>query len=54
MSSIMTTNEAAAEFGIEAITVIKNIERGNIPGRKSAGTWLIRRADAEKRWGKTN
>lgn len=52
LEDILTTSEAAKKFGIEPITVIKNIERGNIPARKSGGTWLIRRSDAEQRWGK--
>ena len=52
LGDVMTTSEAADEFGIEQITVVKNIERGNIAARKSGGTWLIRRIDAQGRWGK--
>jgi hypothetical protein len=47
----MTTSEAEAEFGMAEGTVRKAAQRDDIPARKSGGTWLIRRADAEARWG---
>lgn len=52
LDEITTAPEIADELGVAYITVLKAIERNNIPARKSAGTWLIRRADALKRWGK--
>lgn len=51
LSDVMTSAEVCEEFGLSESTVRKAIERGTIPARKSAGTWLIRRSDAEARWG---
>lgn len=50
LESVMTAAEAAEEFGLTESSVRKAIERDTIPARKSAGTWLILRSDAEKRW----
>lgn len=50
LDSVMTSAEVCEEFGLNESTVRKAIERDTIPARKSAGTWLIRRADAEARW----
>lgn len=50
LNSIMTAAEAAETFGLAEATVRQSINRWQIPARKSAGTWLIRRADAEKKW----
>lgn len=49
---VMTAAAAAAEFNVSPRTVRDAIEHGWIEAHKSAGTWLIRRADAEARWGK--
>jgi len=43
----------AREFGVDGSTVRRACINGWIPARKADGrTWLIRRADAERRWGK--
>jgi excisionase family DNA binding protein len=52
LNDVLTAAEAAESYGLSESAVRKAIERNQIPARKSAGTWLIRRADAEKRWGK--
>ena len=52
LDKVMTANAAAHEFGVTDRTVRDAIEAGKIEAIKSAGTWLIRRADAEARWGK--
>lgn len=52
LNTVMTAAEAAETFELAEATVRQAINRGQIPARKSAGTWLIRREDAEKKWGK--
>lgn len=49
---VMTTREAEDEFGLATGTAKKAAQRGDVPARKSGGTWLIRRVDAEARWDK--
>lgn len=51
LDSVMTSAEVCEAFALSESAVRKAIERDTIPARKSAGTWLIRRADAEARWG---
>lgn len=52
-ASEMTAAEVAREFGVDGSTVRRACINGWIPARKADGrTWLIRRADAERRWGK--
>lgn len=48
---LMTAAEAGETYGLAEATVRQAVNRGQIAARKSAGTWLIRRADAEARWG---
>lgn len=50
LECVLTAQEAAHLYGLATGTVRNAIKRGAIPGRKSAGTWLIRREDADKRW----
>jgi excisionase family DNA binding protein len=52
LNAVMTATAAAKEFGVTDRTVRDAIEAGKIEAIKSAGTWLLRRADAEARWGK--
>lgn len=52
LTEVMTTKEAETEFGLKTSTAKKAAQRGSIPARKSGGTWLIRRVDAQARWGK--
>lgn len=52
LDAVMTATAAAQKFGITDRTVRDAIEQGKIQAIKSAGTWLVRRADAEARWGK--
>lgn len=51
-SDLMTVNEVANTYGLQAGTVRRSIHKGYINARKSGALWLIRRADAEARWGK--
>lgn len=48
----MTATEIAEEFGIASRVVRQTASKGWIPARKSGSTWLIRRQDAQKRWGR--
>lgn len=48
----MTVEEVAKTYGIQSGTVRRSIHMGWIPARKSGKNWLIRRRDAEARWGK--
>ena len=47
---LMTTAEIAEAYHISDRTVREAIDKGWIKARKSGGTWLIRRLDAERRW----
>jgi uncharacterized protein (DUF433 family) len=47
----MTASEIAKEFGIASRVVRLTAAKGWITARKSGSTWLIRRSDAEARWG---
>lgn len=49
---VMTAKEVAEEYGISPRTVQDAIELKYIEARKSGGTWLLRKADAEQRWQK--
>src|SRR5574341_9626 len=48
---IMTVSEVAEAYGISDRTVREAIEKGWLNAQKSGGTWLIRRRDAQARWG---
>jgi excisionase family DNA binding protein len=50
----MTVSEAAQVYGISAQAIREACKEGWIPARKSGAAWLIRHADAEKRWGAVN
>ena len=52
LKEIVTPSEVASEFGIKEDTVRDACQNGWIVARKSGSTWLMRRADAEKRWNK--
>jgi excisionase family DNA binding protein len=49
---VLTTSEVAEAYGISDRTVREAIEKGWLKAQKSGGTWLIRRLDAQARWGK--
>lgn len=51
LNALMTAAEAAEKYGLSESAVRLACNRKQIPGRKSAGTWLVRRVDAAKRWG---
>jgi len=53
LNETITKQEIASAYGIHRQTVQDAIDSGAIPARQSGKTWLIRRADAEKRWGRT-
>lgn len=48
----MTATEVAAVYHVTPQAVREAAARGWIAARKSGATWLIRRRDAEARWGK--
>jgi len=52
LSAVISAAGAAQLFHIDPRTVRDAIENGKLDALKSGGTWLIRRADAEARWGK--
>ena len=52
LSLVTTPQEVAEIYPIKAPTVYQAIRRGRLPARKSGGTWLILRADAERLWGR--
>jgi len=47
----LTATEIARHYGITTGAVRQAALKGQIPARKSGATWLIKRADAESRWG---
>jgi len=47
----MTVEDVAKTYGLQSGTVRRTIHLGNIHARKSGKNWLIRRSDAEARWG---
>ena len=49
---IMTPREISEEFGVTVEAVYQAVRRGTLRHRKSGGTILILRADAQARWGK--
>jgi excisionase family DNA binding protein len=49
---VMTPKEIAEEYRVTVEAVYQAVRRGSIPHRKSGGTILIRRRDAQARWGK--
>ena len=51
-SELMTVNEVATTYGLQPGTVRRSIHQGYINAQKSGAFWLVRRADAEARWGK--
>lgn len=53
LDAVMTIKEASELYNnITVEGVMKAIQRHQLWGRKSGGTWLIRRADADARWRK--
>lgn len=52
LDAVMTVQEIADEFGIHRQTVHDAMRHDWLPSRKSGGTHLIRRRDAEERWGR--
>lgn len=51
-SDLMTVNEVANTYGLQPGTVRRSIHEGYINAQKSGAFWLVRRSDAEARWGK--
>lgn len=52
LEGVITAAEAAEVFNLAEATVRQAINRGQVVGRKSGGTWLVLRTDAEAHWGK--
>lgn len=51
LDGVMTAAAVARTYDLSPRTVRDAIESGWIEARKSGGTWLVRRVDAEARWG---
>ena len=51
LDGVMTAAAVAKTYNLSPRTVRDAIENGWIEARKSGGTWPVRRADAEARWG---
>jgi hypothetical protein len=51
LEEVMTSQEVVQLFGLSHAAVRNACKRGSIPARKSAGVWLVKRADAVKKWG---
>ncbi|MCK6581409.1 MAG: hypothetical protein L6Q98_25235 [Anaerolineae bacterium] len=51
LDGVMSTSEVEKYFGLAEGTAKKAAQRRQISARKSGGTWLIRRDDAQVRWG---
>ncbi len=51
LEAVMTVKEIAETYGVSPFTVHDAIRHGWLPARRSGGTYLIRRRDAEARWG---
>ncbi len=47
----LTATEIAKMYGISTAAIREAAAKGRIPARKFGATWLIRRSDAEARWG---
>ena len=54
LTQVMTVKEIAQAFNINEKTVREAATKGWVYGRKPGSTWLIRRDDAEERWGHSN
>lgn len=52
LKAVISAAAAATIYNLSPRTVRDAIEQGKIEAIKSGGTWLLRRADAEARWGK--
>lgn len=50
LDAVMTTSEAEEHYGLAVGSAKKTAQRRKIPSRKSGGTWLIRKFDAERQW----
>lgn len=46
LDQVMSVSEVAAVFNVPQPTVNKDIQRKNIPARKSGKIWIVRRVDA--------
>jgi excisionase family DNA binding protein len=47
----MTVTEVAETYGVTAPVIREAASKGWVAARKSGSTWLIKRRDAEERWG---
>jgi len=48
---VMTPKEIAEEYPVTTSAVYQAIRRGQVPARKSGGTWLLLREDVSNLWG---
>jgi hypothetical protein len=52
LNTVTTVKEIADLYRITPQAVIDTIKTDKLPARKSGGTWLILKSDAESRWNK--
>jgi len=50
LSMVTTPQEAETEYGLGSGTVRKAAESGHIPFRRSGATWLVYRAEVQRKW----
>lgn len=51
LGSVITSQEAAARYGLAASTIVTTIRLGYIPARHSGRVWLLLVTDCDRRWG---
>lgn len=50
LNAVMTAEEIVIEYGATVEDVYRAVAQQQIPARRSGSTWLVRRADAIRRW----
>jgi hypothetical protein len=50
LEQVITAAECSQLLGVESSVIRRACERGQVAARKSGGTWLILKSDAEYRW----
>ena len=53
LCSVMTTKEVSDTYGVDSSVVRKACISGRIESRKSGGTWIMLRKDADDLWNGT-
>lgn len=51
LSGYISAREVEEIYGVARMTINEALRRGWIVGRRSGATWIMRRSDADARWG---